>query len=90
MNLLSSRSHTVLQVIVEQREREESGSEVPSASVVRSKVNFVDLAGSERWNTKLELSEERISEITFINSSLSALSSVVAALGDGAQHVPYR
>lgn len=55
-------------------------------------------AGSERWNTNASgwdgapdlMGEERISEMTAINGSLSALGSVVAALTERRPHVPYR
>ncbi|KAK9803373.1 hypothetical protein WJX72_000380 [[Myrmecia] bisecta] len=86
MNQHSSRSHTILQVILEQRVANESG-----LCLLRSKLNFVDLAGSERWNAHHELTDERISEMTSINQSLSALITVVGKLAEeGTTHVPYR
>ncbi|GAX84369.1 hypothetical protein CEUSTIGMA_g11791.t1 [Chlamydomonas eustigma] len=85
MNINSSRSHAMLQIAIEQWP--DNGND---GRVMRSKLNFVDLAGSERWNTKLDMAVERINELTSINSSLSALGAVVAALSDGRQHVPYR
>ena len=66
------------------------------AALVRSKLTFVDLAGSERWarHTDAVGASDRglISELTGINTSLSALALVVAALTGGAQgkHIPYR
>ena len=85
MNINSSRSHAILQISLEQWPNNGEGGRV-----IRSKLNFVDLAGSERWNTKLDMQAERISELTAINSSLSALGAVVAALSEGKSHVPYR
>jgi len=85
MNINSSRSHAILQISLEQWPNNGEGGKV-----IKSKLNFVDLAGSERWNTKLDMQAERISELTSINSSLSALGAVVAALSEGKAHVPYR
>lgn len=85
MNIHSSRSHAILQLSIEQWP--EGGQ---SGRVVRSKLNFVDLAGSERWNHKADMGAERVSEMTAINGSLSALATVVAALSEGRPHVPYR
>ena len=84
-NSQSSRSHAVLQVFIEQHQR--------NGTVVKSKVSFVDLAGSERWGKDAQMGEERVSELIMINSSLGALISVVAALSDTSRkpkHVPYR
>ncbi|KAL0044209.1 hypothetical protein WJX82_004352 [Trebouxia sp. C0006] len=82
MNQHSSRSHTILQVVVEQRLR---------GSMLRSKLNFVDLAGSERWSERVEMSEVRVNEMTSINQSLSTLITVVASLTEeGRSHIPYR
>ncbi|GFR49188.1 hypothetical protein Agub_g11212 [Astrephomene gubernaculifera] len=103
MNQASSRSHAILQLVIEQWPH--GGAD---GTVIRSKLNFVDLAGSERWNTAAGawgwegggggggggqegmMGEERISEMTAINGSLSALGSVVAALTERRSHVPYR
>lgn len=89
LNQHSSRSHTILQLVIEQR-CSCVDVEDQSGDVVRSKINFVDLAGSERWNINHELSDERINEMNFINSSLSSLVCVVSALTESAQHIPYR
>lgn len=75
----------LVQVIVEQWTN--GGAD---GTVLRSKLNFVDLAGSERWNMNVDMQDERVNEMTSINSSLSALASVVAALTDRRPHVPYR
>lgn len=94
MNQASSRSHAILQLVIEQWPH--GGAD---GTVIRSKLNFVDLAGSERWNTAggggwdggSDLyGEDRVNEMTAINGSLSALGSVVAALTERRVHVPYR
>lgn len=82
MNQHSSRSHTILQIVVEQRLR---------GSLLRGKLNFVDLAGSERWSEHVEMSNVRVNEMTSINQSLSSLITVVASLTDEKRtHIPYR
>ncbi|GLC49371.1 hypothetical protein PLESTB_000212300 [Pleodorina starrii] len=96
MNQASSRSHAILQLVIEQWPN--GGAD---GTVLRSKLNFVDLAGSERWNTAAGAAagwdggpdlygDERVNEMTSINGSLSALGSVVAALTERRTHVPYR
>ena len=50
MNQSSSRSHAILQLVLEQWPG--GGKE---GRCVRSKLNFVDLAGSERWNMKTDM-----------------------------------
>ncbi len=45
MNQASSRSHAILQIVIEQWPN--GGAD---GTCLRSKLNFVDLAGSERWN----------------------------------------
>ncbi|KIZ07050.1 hypothetical protein MNEG_0900 [Monoraphidium neglectum] len=135
-NAHSSRSHTVLQLWLEQRGpsdgdggraggdgRAGAGSPMvgisasggagggaagqtagrsdrqqgPAASLLRSKLTFVDLAGSERWGSRHTgavgaAGKGLISELTGINTSLSALALVVSALTSGApaKHIPYR
>ena len=85
VNMNSSRSHAILQIVVEQWP--DGGA---AGTVVRSKLNFVDLAGSERWNKQADMHGARVNELTAINSSLSALATVVAALTEGSKHIPYR
>ena len=60
MNNASSRSHSILQVIIEQIEQN-------GVNKIYSKVNFVDLAGSERWGLGHMCNEQK-SELTNINS----------------------
>ena len=54
-----------------------------------SKLNLVDLAGSERQK-KTGATGSGLREASEINRSLLALGNVIAALGSGSKHVPYR
>uniref|UniRef100_A0A8C5L3W5 Kinesin family member 7 n=1 Tax=Jaculus jaculus TaxID=51337 RepID=A0A8C5L3W5_JACJA len=93
LNRLSSRSHTVFTVTLEQRGRAPSRLPRPSGSqLLVSKFHFVDLAGSERV-LKTGSTGERLKESIQINSSLLALGNVISALGDPQRrgsHIPYR
>jgi hypothetical protein len=83
-NSSSSRSHAIVQVLIEQRHKN-------GDTTVKSKVSFCDLAGSERWNKEVQMGEERVNELCNINSSLLALAEVVSALSEGSRrHIPYR
>jgi len=83
MNSTSSRSHTVLTLTLEQRV-------VETARTLRSKLLMVDLAGSERVRRTVSKGT-RLSEAKAINTSLSALGNVIAALAENnATHIPYR
>jgi hypothetical protein len=91
MNAVSSRSHSLFSVIVEQRPK---GA---GAERIVSKLHLVDLAGSERAK-KTGAVGQRFKESVSINQGLMALGNVIAALCDQqgrhksslAQHVPYR
>ncbi|XP_070256653.1 kinesin-like protein KIF7 [Myotis yumanensis] len=93
LNRLSSRSHTVFTVTLEQRGRAPSRLPRPAAAqLLVSKFHFVDLAGSERV-LKTGSTGERLKESIQINSSLLALGNVISALGDPQRrgsHIPYR
>ncbi|RLN70013.1 hypothetical protein BBJ28_00021054, partial [Nothophytophthora sp. Chile5] len=78
MNKDSSRSHTILMI-----------SCVRPMSGRCATMYIVDLAGSELVN-KTNASGRVLQEAKAINKSLSALSNVIKALGDGKKHVPYR
>ena len=94
MNARSSRSHTICCVKVSRDEMCPSGNgttpgkggKVKSRSAI---FNMVDLCGSERVK-KSDVSGKAFKEAVNINSSLSALKSVIQALGDGQAHIPYR
>ncbi|KAM8783129.1 kinesin-like protein KIF7 [Rhynchonycteris naso] len=93
LNRLSSRSHTVFTVTLEQRGRAPSRLPQPAPGpLLLSKFHFVDLAGSERV-LKTGSTGERLKESIQINSSLLALGNVISALGDPQRrgsHIPYR
>ena len=102
-NAHSSRSHAVVKIVVESRDRAETVTEKrapigPGPGGVRvSTLSLIDLAGSE----KAADSKERRTEGAHINKSLLTLGTVVARLSgskdkngnptdkDG-QHLPYR
>ncbi|KAL1774588.1 kinesin KIF7 isoform X1 [Sigmodon hispidus] len=93
-NRLSSRSHTVFTVTLEQRDRVPSRLPRPAGGghLLVSKFHFVDLAGSERV-LKTGSTGERLKESIQINSTLLALGNVISALGDPQRrgsHIPYR
>jgi len=91
MNDVSSRSHAVFLIIVEQMTIENINN-VNHTSIKVGKLNLVDLAGSERiriTNTSNILLEESKK----INKSLSCLGNVINALTDkrnNLTHIPYR
>ena len=102
MNELSSRSHAVFVVVVENARgslQPPQGAAGASAATgdndgvrVRvGKLNLVDLAGSERVSLS-GAAGQRLEETKKINQSLSALGNVIAALTDprGRPHIPYR
>lgn len=103
-NAVSSRSHAVLQVLVEQRERtisasssmdeSISGEDGTVTTVVKfGKLSLVDLAGSERAAVTQNRGQ-RLLEGANINRSLLALGNCINALGEkgasAASFVPYR
>ena len=102
MNTTSSRSHTVLTLHVKIQQRKKmkrSGALELYERAVCSKLMLVDLAGSERVR-RSESQGTRLAEAKSINSSLSALGNVIAALAgqnpeehpqkQGHTHIPYR
>ena len=87
MNLVSSRSHTILTLQLKWDE--------PSMPGCRAQLNLVDLAGSEKLYQS-GATGEVMKEAISINKSLSALGNVVSKLVDAAKskdkhvHVPYK
>merc|ERR1719387_1951125 len=80
LNQRSSRSHTIFTLDVEFRNK---------TGARRAKIALVDLAGSE--NVKLSQVEgEGLREASEINTALTALGNVIAALHRRQSHVPYR
>ena len=87
MNEISSRSHAIFVITLEQEIREDN-------SLIKkiSKLNLVDLAGSER--TRITGAKgKQLEESKKINKSLSALGNVINALTESKgniSHIPYR
>jgi kinesin family protein 3/17 len=94
MNDVSSRSHAVFIIIVEQMSMVEY-TEAESGEVNKQmrvgKLNLVDLAGSERLSVT-GATGKRLEECKNINQSLSALGNVISALTEKKlrMHIPYR
>jgi kinesin family member C2/C3 len=82
MNDRSSRSHSVLSVVVETRSR-------ATGATTTAKMSLIDLAGSERVK-KSGVVGEAFKEALSINKSLSVLSDVISALSNENKFVPYR
>ncbi len=104
-NSRSSRSHAVVQIVVESRERipgsgamgDNKRSGLLPGGVRVSTLSLIDLAGSERAAE----TKERRTEGSHINKSLLTLGTVIARLSDGkdkdgkptdkdGKHLPYR
>lgn len=102
-NSRSSRSHAVVQIVVESRERVPSGnsqdkrSGIAPGGVRVSTLSLIDLAGSERAADD----KERRTEGAHINKSLLTLGNIISKLSDAkdkqgnpmdkeGRHLPYR
>ncbi|KAI0164704.1 kinesin-domain-containing protein [Xylariaceae sp. FL1272] len=103
-NARSSRSHAVVQIVVESRERMPGGSGENKRSALApggvrvSTLSLIDLAGSE----KAAETKERRQEGSHINKSLLTLGTVISKLSehkekegkgvekDSTKHLPYR
>ncbi|KAI8916834.1 P-loop containing nucleoside triphosphate hydrolase protein [Entophlyctis helioformis] len=92
MNEVSSRSHSVLTLTIDQIQRR-GGGLAPGADDMgakkRSKIHLIDLAGSERADST-GATGARLKEGSAINQSLSCLGNVINALTTSAHHIPYR
>ncbi|TKY54958.1 Kinesin protein KIF19 [Spatholobus suberectus] len=84
-NETSSRSHAILQVVVEYRVRDAAMNFINRVG----KLSLIDLAGSERA-LATDQRTLRSLEGANINRSLLALSSCINALVEGKKHIPYR
>ena len=84
MNAVSSRSHSIFQVTVMQKNTETDTSKM-------GKLYCCDLAGSEKTE-KTEATGQTLEEAKMINKSLSALGNVINALTDAKKSgfIPYR
>lgn len=90
MNRISSRSHAILQIVLEER-RVEIASGAKRRRHKRALYTVVDLAGSERL-AKSRSTDVRLEEAKSINKSISALGNCINALASTKQfkHVPFR
>ena len=85
MNDVSSRSHAVFTIILEQMKISNGKKRFKTG-----KLNMVDLAGSERVKIS-GATGKQLDESRRINKSLSALGNVINALTDPkTKHIPYR
>lgn len=84
-NITSSRSHAILQVIVELTEK---GQGMVS-NVLVGKLSLIDLAGSERASVTNNRGI-RLLEGANINKSLLALGNCITALAEKGSFIPYR
>jgi GTPase SAR1 family protein len=90
MNLVSSRSHAVFTLTIDQTIRRNTiNEEITSPPSKRSKIHLIDLAGSERVDSTGAIGD-RMKEGAAINVSLSAIGNVINALSTKAAHIPYR
>jgi hypothetical protein len=91
MNDVSSRSHAVFVITVEQMTIVEGNNGEALTQIKVGKLNLVDLAGSERIRVT-GATGKQLEESKKINKSLSALGNVIYALTDnkGRTHIPYR
>ena len=90
MNDVSSRSHAVFQITVEQMTTDVELKD-NKAQIKVGKLNLVDLAGSERIRITGTRGQQ-LEESKKINKSLSCLGNVINALTDkkGKNYIPYR
>ncbi|KAJ2156488.1 hypothetical protein GGF46_005156 [Coemansia sp. RSA 552] len=83
MNAESSRSHSIFQITIEQKD-------TMTGKTKMGRLFLVDLAGSEKVG-KTGATGQTLEEAKKINKSLSALGMVINALTDGkSTHIPYR
>ncbi len=71
MNIKSSRSHTLFQMLLETEKVDAKGM------LKRAKLNLGDLAGSEKINKDEEMKTKHMLELRNINLSLTALGKVI-------------
>jgi len=84
LNMFSSRSHTIFQILLENTKVDQQGK------LKRAKLNLCDLAGSEKIGAEANLTGKHFEELKNINTSLTTLGKVISALSTKSSHVPYR
>jgi hypothetical protein len=96
MNIQSSRSHSLFQLLIETDQVDSKGM------LKRSKLNLGDLAGSEKINKDEEMQAKHMLELRNINLSLTTLGKVIQQLSHFSQskdpsqtsthptHIPFR
>ncbi|CAD8085756.1 unnamed protein product [Paramecium primaurelia] len=89
MNLKSSRSHTIFQLLIETSKADSGGQ------LLRSKINLCDLAGSEKINKQDSMTNAHLNELKSINQSLTTLGKVIQNLSQNNKNInklpiPYR
>ena len=90
MNETSSRAHTIVSIMFQQKSPNEAGQMMTKSS----QIALVDLAGSERADST-GATGERLKEGSAINQSLSVLGNCIKALADASENkkrimVPFR
>ncbi|CDW74044.1 kinesin motor domain containing protein [Stylonychia lemnae] len=90
LNILSSRSHSIFQLLIESDKADEKGM------LKRAKLNIGDLAGSEKIYLEEFPDAQHMNELKNINLSLTYLGKVISMLAqnsnakDRDQHIPFR
>jgi len=82
LNEHSSRSHMVFTLRID-------GTNSGTGAHIAGVLNLIDLAGSERVKES-GATGQQLKEAQAINTSLSSLGDVIAAIGNKAKHVPFR
>lgn len=81
MNVKSSRSHSLFQLLIETDQVDGQGM------LKRAKLNLGDLAGSEKINKEEEMQVKHMLELRNINLSLTTLGKVIQLLAKDNSHV---
>lgn len=90
LNKLSSRSHTIFQIILTLKASEQDKQKKVFVNS-KVKINLCDLAGSERFMDEVSYTKEHLKELKNINLSLSTLSKVIIQLSNkNYNHFHYR
>ena len=88
LNSSSSRSHAILTIWIERRQRTKSSSSREYTSYL-GRLNLIDLAGSED-TSRSKAEGDRFREAVNINTELLQLRRVLDALATSSSYIPYR